>query len=491
MQDHVKPADSEPIGQPDPKPVIRFIDVQKTFRFHGARPIDDEDEEGIEEATDEEEEEGEHKLKPGETRIALQNINLSILSGERVGIIGANGCGKSTLLSIVSGMSHPSGGRVIGRGSVVPLNHVARPLNGKWSGLRNLRVLARLLGFPAEIIDERCTEIARFAGMDETILQPVATYSRNMYARLAFAAALELDGDIYVSDDILGVGDQAYQAKCFQRLEKLCEFGKTLLFATHKLKLIEQLCTRAVWLHRGQIRADSEPAKVIAQYLAGAIAERGGEEGKDANSISTWFRQKYGRDYPLPAPEIHELTPIPPDGNEEPKRLPSEECDPGGIVSLELTSKVGLQGVVEDNAVFFVRAHVNVPKQDITVDLMLEITTGKLPIYQSFLSEPAFARGPQELVIDIAVDSSRLPDNVYRLELRALLTLAESGRRFISKGHMFVATKNCRPQGLERAGAFVSEWPPDRSPLGTLELDWLVRPKDPEGVAKIEVARAS
>ena len=109
-------------------------------------------------------------LKPGETRVALQKINLSIFPGERVGFIGANGSGKSTLLSIVSGMSHPTSGTVVGRGSLIHLSEITKPFNPSWSGLRNLRVLAQFLGFPPELIEERAARIARFAGMEDSIL---------------------------------------------------------------------------------------------------------------------------------------------------------------------------------------------------------------------------------------------------------------------------------------------------------------------------------
>ena len=307
MEEEVKRAEIEPI--------IRFLDVSKIYKYSGIRTAaggdgaDGGDEEGEDDDLLPVDEDEKQVLRPGETRAALQNISMSILPGERVGILGVNGSGKSTLLNIVSGISYPTSGRVIGRGSLVPLSQVARPLNQKWSGLRNLRALARLLGFRAELIDERSDEIACFAEMKDAISQPIATYSRNMYARLAFAAALELDADIYVADDTLGVGDHAYQAKCFQRLVKLCNSGKTLLFATHKLKLIEQLCTRAIWLDKGRIRADSGPAAIIANYLARSEkseAEEDEDEGDEVSAIRSWFRQRYGHDYPLREPEIQE-----------------------------------------------------------------------------------------------------------------------------------------------------------------------------------------
>jgi ABC-type polysaccharide/polyol phosphate transport system ATPase subunit len=479
MQENVKPEESEAIGAACPEPAIRFFDVGKTFRYHGAR-LSDEDEEGIAEEDDSKPE----GLKPGETRTALENINLVILPGERVGIIGANGAGKTTLLNIVAGMSHPTSGRVVGRGSIVPLNHVTRPLNEKWSGLRNLRALARFLGFPAKIIDERAAKIARFAAMEDAILQPVATYSRNMYARLAFAAALELDGDIYISDDMLGVGDQAFQAKCFQRLVKLCEAGKTLLFATHKLKLVEQLCTRAVWLDKGQVRADNQPNTVVAEYRASPVADADVEGGADgqANVASAWFKQKYGVAYPLPRASIEPTYAIPDPERGELPDFPIENPALGGIVALELTAKSELEGIVAENAAFSVLARVNVLAQDTTVDLMFEIFRGKALVYQSLPAEPIFVQTPRGLVFEIGVDSSLLPDHLYRMRLSTVFAPAGEDRRFISRGQIFVATNNCGLKLHPRAKSFAWGAPP-AAPLNMLELDWRLLKSDEQPVS--------
>ena len=370
----------------DPTPIIRFADVCKTFRYRGgaSRLDDDDDDDDDAEAVSEPDEtkSDDSGLKPGETRVALQNINLSIFPGERVGIIGGNGSGKSTLLSIVSGMSHPTSGIVVGRGSLVHLSEITKPFNPTWDGLRNLRVLAQFLGFRPELIEDNAARIARFAGMEDSILEPVATYSKGMFARLAFAAALELDGDIYIADDSIGVGDQAYQSKSFNRLVEICRSGKTLLFASHRLRLVEQLCTRVIWLDKGEVRADGKPAAVIANYCAatGDVSEQAIQD--DGTQFGAWFRQKYIAEYPLPPTFILETRAI---SNE----LVGEHASKiGGIVSLQLVTPQEPEGLVHDNAALVVQVAIKVSSPDTTIDLMLEIIKGKLLVYQALIPEP-------------------------------------------------------------------------------------------------------
>ncbi len=460
----------------DREPVIRFIDVSKTFRFHGAIPVGDDDEEG--DAVAEDTESDDKGLKPGETRVALQNINFSVMPGERVGIVGSNGAGKTTLLRIIAGLSLPTSGRVVGRGSIVSLSEVTRPISPLLDGQENLSLLARLLGFPAELIKERGAEIARFADMEKSMAEPVSTYSRAMYARLAFAAALQLDADIYIADDMTGVGDQAYQTKCLKRLVELSHGGKTLLFASHKLKMIEQLCTRVIWLHRGQVRADEQSMAVLNDYRA--VAEEQADEERaepgDAGEVASWFRQKYGVPYPLPASFVEGPYQVM-SGMGGNTLQPVADTEVGGVVSIELVSQSEPPGVVKDNTAFLVRARINVVKPEITVDLMLEVIRGKVLVYQALIPEAMFVPSPQELDVEIAGDGSRLPDHVYRLRLIALFTPIEDDKRFLSSGHLFVATHNCGVKLDDRVRAFASSWGSTSSPLGTLRLNWQLLPR--------------
>jgi ABC-type polysaccharide/polyol phosphate transport system ATPase subunit len=306
MQQTVNPVDVEPVMAGSADPVIRFVSVSKTFRHQRKWVAAGEDDDDDNVIVEPEEDQDKEEFKPGETRAALHEINLSIFSGERVGIIGINGSGKTTLLNVTAGMSHPTSGRVIGRGSVVPLSHVARPLNERWSGLDNIRILARFLGFAPELIDQRKTQIAAFADMSESMMRPVRTYSKNMYARLAFAAALGLDGDIYIADDTIGVGDQIYQAKCLKRLVELCASGKTLLFASHRMRTIQQLCSRVIWLDKGRVKADGSPAAVIREYCENAADESDEETTGDTQGLNFPLPHQHRGNNPLPLPKIEE-----------------------------------------------------------------------------------------------------------------------------------------------------------------------------------------
>ena len=471
MQEHVKHWDSEAI--------IRFVDVCKTFKYHGgARRLGDEaDEDGIGDVDAEAEEQA---PKICEARTALRNINISILPGERVGIVGVNGSGKTTLLSLLSGISLPSSGYIIGRGTLIPLNHVTRPLDARWDGRRNLRVLARLLGFSAELIDERLGQIASFADMKEALSQPVRTYSRNMYARLAFAAALELDGDIYVSDDALGAGDPAYRAKCFNRLVDLCQSGKTLIFATHKLKLVQQLCTRAIWLDRGEVRGDGDPSAIAAQYMAvleePATSLGGDEDGTPGDaldsdsedSFETWFKDKYGIVYPLASARTNQF-----------RRIENEDISgqtlAGGVIGIECLSTSNINNLVADNEVFRLRVELQIPLPNVDVDLMLEVirVRGKMLLYQSLPSAPIKVTVPQTLTAEIPIEGRLLPDNVYLIRAKAVLH-ESGGSALVSMGEIYLATNNCGPGMPSRAAAFV---PPDSQqavPISFIELDWHV-----------------
>jgi len=476
MQQSARLMKSKTVNVPEPdrlrdaasEPVIQFINVSKAYRYHGLRDGgegDEEDDEDI--VVGAEEDQAESELKPGESRTALENINLSIFSGERVGIVGANGSGKTTFLNIIAGMSHPTSGRVLGRGRMVPLSHIARPLNERWSGIDNIRTLARFLGFPPELIDKRRAEIAGFAGMSDAISRPVRTYSKNMYARLAFATALELDGDIYIADDMIGVGDQLYQAKCLKRLVELCSSGKTLLLASHRLKIIQQLCTRVICLDKGRVQADGPTKVVIGDYYTNA------DNNDDEVGVQP---DGWGRS--LPAPMIEETLPLGADGLtgnliDIPGKNSPDEGWVGGIVEVEISPKPDCDGLIVNNSIFSLRARIDLPTRDATIDLMLEICRGERPLYHSLLPQPLSINAPRELWFEIPINSSLLPDDVYRIRLSLLIEPAGRLDRFVSRAHISIKTKNCGPTFHPRAHLLSGDAPP---PLKALDMEWRLVP---------------
>jgi lipopolysaccharide transport system ATP-binding protein len=211
---------------------------------------------------------------------ALENIDLEIRRGETVGLIGRNGAGKSTLLQIVCGTLTPTSGDIMVAGRIAAMIELGAGFNPDFTGRENVRLSATVSGLSSRQIDERLPSIIDFAGIGDFIDQPVKLYSSGMYARLAFAVSAHVDADILVVDEILAVGDAVFALKC-QRF--IAEFKKrgTLLFVSHDIGSVINLCDRAVWFEQGRIRA-SGPAKEIAELYMAASSD-GGDRNDDFN----------------------------------------------------------------------------------------------------------------------------------------------------------------------------------------------------------------
>ncbi len=197
---------------------------------------------------------------------ALNGISFDIGRGETVGIIGRNGCGKSTLLQIVCGTFSPSSGSVEVNGRIAALLELGAGFNPDFTGRENVYLNASILGLTKAETDARFDDIARFADIGIFIDQPVKTYSSGMYVRLAFAVAVNIDPDILVVDEALAVGDEAFQRKCFARIENIREKGATILFVSHAAQAIVQLCDRAMLFDRGEMIMEGRPKTVVNQY---------------------------------------------------------------------------------------------------------------------------------------------------------------------------------------------------------------------------------
>jgi lipopolysaccharide transport system ATP-binding protein len=197
---------------------------------------------------------------------ALNDVTFTVPLHQTIGIIGENGSGKSTLLQIISGLLMPSAGSVAVDGRVSALLELGAGFNPAFTGRENVYMNAAILGLSREEVDERYDEIVRFSGLEEFMERPVETYSSGMFVRLAFSVAVCVDPDILIVDEALAVGDEAFQRKCFARIEEMQKRGATILFVSHAAGMITQLCDRAVLLDRGEIIADGPPKGVIAQY---------------------------------------------------------------------------------------------------------------------------------------------------------------------------------------------------------------------------------
>jgi ABC-type polysaccharide/polyol phosphate transport system ATPase subunit len=216
-------------------------------------------------------------LKRGEKQrfVALRNITFSIPKGQAVGVVGANGAGKSTLLSLVAGLCPPDEGTVTVHGRVAPLLQLGAGFHPDLSGAENLHLNAALLGLSAEETAEVSGRIVEFAGIGPFLDQPLRTYSSGMSMRLAFSVAIHVEPDILIIDEVLAVGDQAFQAKCIDQILAFKEQGKTLLFVSHSTGAVQKLCERALWLDHGELLMDGDAAKVAAAYERGARGQAG------------------------------------------------------------------------------------------------------------------------------------------------------------------------------------------------------------------------
>ena len=202
-----------------------------------------------------------------EKRVVLDDINLSIKKGEVVALIGTNGSGKSTLLKLMTKIIYPNKGKITVDGKLTSLLELGAGFHPDFSGRENIYFNASIFGLTRKEIESRVNDIIEFSELGEFIDNPVRTYSSGMYMRLAFSVAINVDADILLIDEILSVGDQHFQEKCFKKMHELKKQGKTMVFVTHSMNSVEQLCTRAVWLYNGKIRMDGSTKDVIKEYI--------------------------------------------------------------------------------------------------------------------------------------------------------------------------------------------------------------------------------
>lgn len=199
---------------------------------------------------------------------ALRDVNFDVAHGEAVGIIGRNGAGKSTLLKILARITRPTQGSVRLRGRVGSLLEVGTGFHPELTGRENIYLNGAILGMTRVEIKARFDAIVDFAEIEQFLDTPVKRYSSGMYMRLAFAVAAHLEPEILLVDEVLAVGDHAFQKKCLGKMGEVAEGGRTVLFVSHNMGAINQLCPRSIWLERGSVRDDGQSATVIGHYLA-------------------------------------------------------------------------------------------------------------------------------------------------------------------------------------------------------------------------------
>ncbi|MCU1602000.1 MAG: transporter related protein [Frankiales bacterium] len=198
---------------------------------------------------------------------ALRGVDLTVEPGERVGVVGSNGSGKTTLLTLLAGVTAPTEGRVLVQGRVSPLIAVGVGFDAELTGRENVRINATVLGLSGSQVDARFDAIVDFSGVEDFLDVPVKFYSSGMLVRLGFSVATAVDPDVLLVDEVLGVGDVAFQAKCDQRMAEVAAQGTTVVVVSHNLAAIRDLCPRSLLVSRGAVLLDGPTPAVLDRYL--------------------------------------------------------------------------------------------------------------------------------------------------------------------------------------------------------------------------------
>ena len=198
---------------------------------------------------------------------ALDHVSFSVQKGETLGLIGRNGAGKSTMLKIISGILKPTSGTVTCQGNIVPMLELGSGFDMDLTGEENIFLNGAIMGYRAEILREKYQEIVAFSELGEFINSPIRNYSSGMLMRLAFSIATVVDPEILIVDEILAVGDAAFQEKSKKRMMELMSGGTTVLFVSHNIDQIMEMCDQVVWLEHGQIKMIGTASDVCSHYI--------------------------------------------------------------------------------------------------------------------------------------------------------------------------------------------------------------------------------
>lgn len=217
---------------------------------------------------------------------ALRDVSFEADQGEVIGIIGRNGAGKSTLLKVLSKITYPTSGNVLVNGRIASLLEVGTGFHDELTGRENVYLNGSILGMKKREVERQFDAIVEFSGVEQFIDTPIKRYSSGMRLRLGFAVAAHLDPDVLVVDEVLAVGDASFQKKCISAMEGLQKGGRTVLFVSHNLAAVENLCSRGIWIDGGKIRMDSGVKDVLTAYMSSFVGER--DAGTD-------FTQSEGR----------------------------------------------------------------------------------------------------------------------------------------------------------------------------------------------------
>jgi len=198
---------------------------------------------------------------------ALNNVSFKVKKGEALGIIGANGSGKTTILRLLANVTEPSSGEILVSGKVAPLIQVGAGFHPELTGRENVYLNATIMGLSKKEINEKYDDIVSFAELERFMDTPVKRYSSGMYVRLGFAVVANIDPDIFLIDEILSVGDIAFQRKCLDTMSKIRKSDKSIVFVSHNISAVKTLCDRVIWLDKGELKKEGDPSEVISAYI--------------------------------------------------------------------------------------------------------------------------------------------------------------------------------------------------------------------------------
>jgi ABC-type polysaccharide/polyol phosphate transport system ATPase subunit len=351
-------------------------------------------------------------LRPEETFTALDGVSFDVPRGATFGVIGENGSGKSTLLKLVAGITKPTRGRLVVDGRVSALIELGAGFHPEISGRENVSINGIMLGLTRREVERRFDEIVDFAELREFIDAPVKTYSSGMYMRLGFAVAIHVDPDVLLIDEVLAVGDEAFTRKCLDKIAEFHRRGKTILFVTHSLGLVEKMCDDVLWLGHGQAKGRGDPKRVVDAYLTYVA---GGEEALLRSREVT-----AAEDAAAAGPESAEGSGTPLAGGYRPGRWGSREVEIRSVRLLDARGRERHVFVPGETVTLALSVHAAVPVTDFVFGVGLFSAAGT-SIYGTNTDIEGFVprRIEGDADVRLALEGLSLVEGTYLVDLAA------------------------------------------------------------------------
>lgn len=238
---------------------------------------------------------------------ALDNVSFEVKKGETFGIIGTNGAGKSTLLKLITGVAKPSNGYITVNGKISALLELGAGFNMEYTGVQNIYLNGTMMGYKKEEMEPKVKQVMEFADIGDFINQPVKTYSSGMFARLAFAVAINVEPDILIVDEALSVGDVFFQNKCYRKFEELRSKGVTVLFVSHDISSVKQMCSRVLWIEKGVVQKVGNAKDVCEAYSTARMQDANEYNQKVAYDLKLESsNKKYDKNMSVSIPKIRD-----------------------------------------------------------------------------------------------------------------------------------------------------------------------------------------